>query len=317
MICIILLCLALAAFGAACELIYPALPPQSQNFGIALPSPNLWNLIPVWGEVLNVTLIGLSALTIYLVNKQFSLIRTDQPLGAAFFLPLMIANLAVSSRLSAAPLISLLCLFILASLFNSYRKRNATRSLFFIASCLSLGSLFEYAMIPFIIASLFGAFFMDALRFKEFLALGLGLISPYWVLIGLGIVNPLNLNIPLPVTIFSATPDPYTFTLLALITILTLAGVFLTLYNGFIIYAGNTRVHRCALTINTFGLTAAAAMWFDISNILAYFGVFYIWISFQLANLFTLRELPRNVLTFWFIQLVILASALPFLLQAL
>ncbi|MDE5843179.1 MAG: hypothetical protein K2H35_05535 [Muribaculaceae bacterium] len=319
MIWIILICLALAALGAGLDFTFPGtitrLYARPVDFGIAFPSPNVWNFLPGWGEAINIIALGVCALSFYLLNKQFGLTRTGQPIGAAFLLPLTYANFAISSHLTAAPLVMMFCIMIFAALLNSYRKRNATHAMFFVATCLSVGSMMEYAMIPFILASLLGAFFLGAMRIKEFLALGIGLIAPYWVAIGLGIVNPLEMHLPHPQTIFSTIPDMPTFLLLALVTILTLGGIFLSLYNGLILYAGNTRVHRSVLTINAFGIIAMLSMWLDLNNIEAYLGVFYLWIALQLANLFTLRELQRSVLTFWFLQLAIMSTSLLFILH--
>ena len=318
MIWIILICLVLAAVSAGIDLMYPAdtasAAYRSTDFGIALPSPNIWSFLPLWGELINVCSLAICALTLYLLNKQYSLIRTGQPLGASFLLPLTFANPAVSGRLTAAPVVMFLCLLIFSALFGSYRRRNSTRALFFVATCLSVGSMVEYAMIPFIFASFLGAFFLGSMRGKEFMALGLGLIAPYWVVIGLGLIDPLSMKLPHPHTIFTTIPDTETFLQLGLVTILTLAGIFLSLYNGIILYAGNTRVHRSILTVNTFGVIAMLSMWLDVTNIEAYTGIFYVWIAIQLANLFTLRELHRSVLTFWFIQLAIISTSLLFIL---
>lgn len=321
LIWIILICLVMAFLGAGLLSVNPApahaIPFLSHNFGIALPSPNLWNFLPVWGEVFNVVSIGLCAFLFYLVNKQFSLIRTGQPLGAAFFLPLVFANPIVGGHLTALPIVAIICLLIIAALINSYRQRNATRAIFFVATCLSLGSLIEYAMIPYILASFVGAIILGSLHAKEFMALGMGLIAPYWVAIGLGVVNPLELNLPHPATVFTHTPDPATFMTLGLVTIYTLAGVILSVYNGMVLYAGNTRVRRSIMTINVFGIFSMLAMWVDINNVSAYLGVFYIWISLQLANFFTLHELRRGMLTFWFFLIIIFSSSLLFILTAI
>lgn len=325
MVWIILLCLALAILAAGMDSLYPDFAASELKagasagrsgapLGIALPSPNQWNFLPIWGEAINIGAFGLCALSLYLLNKQYSLIRTGQPLGAAFFLPLYCANPTISAHLTAAPIVGLLCILIFDALFHAYRQRNATKSMFFVATCLAVGSMIEYAMIPFIVAACIGAAIMGVMRIKEFLAIGLGLVAPYWVVIGLGIINPMSLNIPHPATIFTTTPDARTFLLLGIASVLALAGAILSLYNGMILYAGNTRVRRSILTVNTFGVTAFAAMWLDLANISAYLGVFYLWIALQLANFFTLRELQRGMLTFWFIQLIIISSFLLFVL---
>lgn len=308
MLGIILICIFLAIIGAG----LPVPPPQASEFGIALPSPDLWHLNSVAGEVLNVILLGVCGCTLYFINKQFSLIRTGQPLGAAFFLPLCFALLPVGGRWSATPVVTLLTLIIYAMLFSTYRSRNATKPLFVVATVLSVGSMFQYAFIPLGIAAFICAFMMESMSLKGFFAMGLGIIAPYWVGIGLGLIAPADLRLPMPHTIFEGGLSPELFILVIIVGILALCAAIISLYNGIILYAGNSRVRRSILVMNTFGITALIAMLLDVYNINSYIGVFFIWFSIQFANLFTLRELRRGSILFWLMQLAIDTSALIF-----
>ncbi len=310
MVGIILISIILAILGS--RMPFAETPPA--DFGIALPSPANWPLTTGAGECLNVLLLGICAGTLFFINKQFSLIRTGQPLGAAFFLPLTFALLPVGGRWSATPVVTLLVMVMLGTLFTTYRQRNATRSLFFVATCVSVGSMFDYAFIPFGIAAFICSFFMESMKVKGFFAMGLGLIAPYWVALGLGLVSPFELRLPHPHMIFSGGLDPELFILAVITGVLALCATLLSLYNGMILYAGNSRVRRSILSMNTFGITAVTAMLFDITNINSYIGVFNIWLSIQCANLFTLRELRRGALLFWLFQLIIVSLSLIFML---
>ncbi len=309
---IIILCVLLALLGALRA--FPT--PQPLDFGIAIDSPNLWNFTPLWGEILNVAGLGLCAIVLFFINKNFSLIKTGQPLGASFFLPLCFSNLIVGGHWSATPVVTLIVLLIYACLFNSYKTRNATRSMFFVATCLSVGSMFEYSFIPIGLAAFAASFLMEAMRPKEFLAMGLGLIAPYWVAIGFGLVNPLELRLPHPVTIFAGNLTPEIFLTLTVAGIMALCAVILSLYNGLILYAGNTRVRRSLLVMNTFGVISAICMLLDVYNAHAYLGVCNIWVAMQLANLFALRDLRRGGLLFWLLQLVIFSLSMIYMLAA-
>ncbi len=312
MLGIIVLCLLLALLGA-----WKPLPAQQNlNFGIAVDSPDMWNFTPVWSEILNVCGLGLCALVLFFINKNFSLIKTGQPLGASFFLPLCFGNLIVGGHWSATPVVTLLILIIYACLFNAYKARNATRSMFTVATCLSIGSMFEYAFIPLGLAAFAASFIMEAMRPKEFLAMGLGLIAPYWVAIGFGLINPLELRLPHPVTIFAGNLTPDIFLTITVAGVMALCAVILSLYNGLILYAGNTRVRRSILVMNTFGVISAACMLLDVYNTAAYIGVFNIWVAMQLANLFALRDLRRAGLLYWLLQLLIFSLSMIYFLAA-
>lgn len=306
---IVVICIALSVI-AAC---YRCAVPSPSNFGIVFPSPNLWLIPGTWNIVLNDFLLLIGGPALYFLNKRFSLLRTPQPLGAAFLLPLCFAAFPISCQFSSAPVILLSSLAILSVLFSEYRSRNATRSVFIIATILSVGSMFDYAFIPLTIATFLASIAMEAMRPKEFLAMGMGLIAPYWVAIGTGLINPLSLRLSPPVTIFAGGIPPTLFVFLIVTGILALAAAILSIYNGVILYAGNSAVRRSIISINIFGLTAFTAMLLDISHFEAYAGVVFLWIATQFANLFSLRDMRRGMVTFWLVQTIIYASSLLYL----
>ncbi len=77
---------------------------------------------------------------------------------------------------------------ILSIAFTCFKQRNATRELFAIATILSLGTMVQYAFIFMIPAYIAIAASLKCLRFKETIAFILGLVAPYWVGVGLGII---------------------------------------------------------------------------------------------------------------------------------
>lgn len=305
MFVIILICIALALLSL--RFTSPLFP--LSDHGIAFPSPEVFPILPGWGATLNIILLFAGGIALYFLNKNFSLLRTGQPLGASFLLPLCFATLPLPQHLSSAPILLLVVIATLSILIDSFRSANSTRRMFVAATFLSVGSMFQIAFIPLIIATFICAFVMETVRFKEIIAYGLGLIAPYWVGIGFGIINPLSLRFPFYFTLMNGNiPTPVFITLVAA-GIFALTAAILSIYNGIILYAGNSRVRRSIITINIFGITALIAGIADTSNIAAYLGIFYIWIATQFANLFSLRNMRRGMLSFWLIQAVIYSLA--------
>lgn len=293
---------------AACFILKPD-PAASTDFGLVLPSPNLWDISPLWSEIINVAIIGLSAPAVFLINKHFSLLKSSLPFWALFYLPLICCNIFVSGRFTAGILLLPTVLAILVALFNSYRSRNATRSIFFIATCISIGSTVQQAFLPLLPASIIGTLIMKALHGKEIMALLLGLVAPYWVLTGFGIITPSDFSMPVLSPLFTSGISPEMVATATGTGVLFAIGLFLSLYNGIKLYAGNSRIRGCNNVVNVFGITATAAMIFDTANLTAYLGIFALWTGLQFANLFTLWNLPRPTWVFWIIQGCILAYA--------
>lgn len=312
MLTVALLCAMMCMAG------YFFMPPQDcpTRFGLFFPSPNLWGIPAMWGEVINVAVIGLCAPAVFLINKHFSLLKSSLPFWALFYLPLVCSVIPVSGHLSANILLLPAVLAIFVALFNSYRKPNATKHVFFIATCIGIGAIWEYAFIPFIVASIVSGFIMKSMRFREILAMLMGLAAPYWVLVGFGIINVADFNLPEPQNIFTSPLAPGVFPVLAGTGVAAACALLLSMYNGMLLYAGNTQIRCYNNVVNVFGLTSALSIMFDVGNIHAYIGVLSLWVALQIANLFTLRSLHKPIWIFWLIQIIIFSYSLILMITA-
>lgn len=299
---IIAVCLALcilAAMGAH------ATHPYS-DYGLFIPSPEAWGIPFLWNEIINVSMILAATFGCFLINKRFRLLKTSQPLGASFFLPLFCANPLLAGSLTSATILTLVLMWAIVTICSAWKSRNATREAFVTGVIISAGSMIQYAFIPFLAAVFLSFVAMKAMRFKEFLALGLGAIAPYWIAFGLGLINPLEIRIPDPHPIFTYGLPENLFLPSLGCAVLFLCAFMLTLTNGLLLYAGNAEIRSYINVFNIFGITAAIAAPFDIANIAAYTGIFYLWVALQFALFFTLRNTPRPRIIFLIIQALIL-----------
>lgn len=279
------------------------------NFGICFPSPNLWVATGSWSSALNALLIILICITLFLTNKRYNLLKSGLPVWALFALPIIFSMLPVGGTFTSMPIVTWGALLTIIPLFDSYRAGNATRNVFFAATWIGIGSMMEYAMLIFLPALIVGLFCMHIARLKELIAVILGVITPYWIVVGLGLVGPEDFHIPQIQPIFSAGLNPRLFPFSLSCGILMLTSALLTLYNGMKLYAGNSRVRNYNEVINLFGLSAVLGLLIDTDNYRAYCGVFAIWAALQFANLFTLSQFPRQRFVYVIILLLIAGSA--------
>lgn len=269
------------------------------DLGICLPSPNLWPDV-TWEYALNAILIGAAVLIVFFLNKKFAFVK-----GAETMLPTAMAVLLASDPLVTSgfgtPVIMLLVnLTCLWTLMGSYRSSNATHSMFAVATYLSLGSMFQYAFLPMMIIWPVMAAMSKVLRAKEITAYLMGLVAPYWVVLGLGIVTFSDFNIP---QFFITFPDTesgeYIFLILLSLGTMALVGLTMALNNAMMIYSGSVRVRIFNNMINLLGLWCFLCMLVDFGNIGAYASTFTFAVSVQIANFFAIRRIPRSSLWFW------------------
>lgn len=285
--------------------IYIDAPIPEGNFGLYLPSPNLWPIENLQGSILSVILIFISAFCVYFFNKHFSIIKTAQPIWASIFLPLCCGNLMLTGSFSQSTPCFLLIFCAIWFLLSSYKEPNATRKIFSATTFLSVGSLFEYSFVIFIPALFIGMAEMKVFRIREITAGILGLLTPYWIAFGLGLLNPLNINIPLPKPLFMQEIPANMFVVTLVSGILLLTALLLTLNNGIKLYAGNAQLRNYVNIINIFGISAAAGMILDFSNIMAYMMIFNLWVTLQLGIIHTIWNMKKGYILFRVVEALI------------
>ncbi|OSJ37048.1 hypothetical protein BST63_00155, partial [Bradyrhizobium canariense] len=90
-------------------------------------------------------------------------------------------------------IVNLVCLDVMMRAYNS---ENATTTMFAVATYLSLGSMVQYAFLPLMIIYPLMAIIDKIFRIKEVVAYIMGLIDPYWVVLGLGLVSFSDFRMP-------------------------------------------------------------------------------------------------------------------------
>lgn len=264
------------------------------ELGIFLPSPNNWNLSPVLSHLLTPLMIAATTILLYVANKKYTFVTGSDTVFMGMFLVMCTSNVWLSDRFSASFLFAAANVLCLMILFNCYRKNNATQELFLIATIISLGSMIQYAFLALIAVYLVGAVMLKCFSFRGLIAFGMGLIAPYWVAIGLGIVPYTNFRMP-EFTIITGSAYSAGDVLVGMINIgLTcIIGLIMGLNNVVKLYAGNTQRRLNNMVINLLGVVSLICMLVDFNNIIVYLATIYMIVAIQLAHLFTLWNIRR------------------------
>lgn len=287
--------IALSVAMLAATLLLMPVPSIASDFGICLPSPNLWPLRYPADWILNSALLFIIIAAVFFCNKHFNFVQ-----GNGLTLPIVLMTLLAGnpfiSRVFCSSTLLLgavtLCLWIL---FGTWEKRNATQDYFTVATIMSLGSMMQYAFIPMTAAMIAAGALLKSLRLKETLAFLLGLVAPYWVAVGLGLVPLTAFHLPTLDNIFHAGPaaSPDFFLMLAGTGLLFVFCALLNATDAVRLYAGNSRIRCMNSAISSIGYVAALCMLLDYNNLLAYAGILYLWMAVQAGNLFALHRLHR------------------------
>lgn len=263
--------------------------------GLCFPAPNQWIENGNISCIVNIALIVGAALGVQLLNRTYNFIaNTDTVMGCALML-FCSTNPYISSLLNQSVIIAVMNIVILFILFDCFRIRKSMNELFLVGTLLAITSMFAYGALVFVVGALVMAIMLECLTFRGILALFIGLLAPYIIVLGFGIVNFTDFKLPEIETVF--TYDFYShghfmLWLNAGMTILILT--LCTLYNAVGLYVGNTRRRRLCNCIMMLGWVSVIGMVVDANNMTAYLATLYLALASQLANLFALNQMKSH-----------------------
>jgi hypothetical protein len=224
------------------------------------------------------------------LNKVFSYVRAVTHLFVSAFFLLQVANPAALVSFNAGTLMALVTALATMPLFASYQDRHSQRSIFLIFTLVATGSMFHYGFLMLIPAFLLGFLNMGVLNLKGLMAMLFGLVTPFWIVLGLGIVHPADFILPHINGIWTLTGQPWTNLVLVLAVVTALLGIVLAVMNLMTImnYRMQTRVYNAFYVFVL--VMAVIAICIDYSNVAVYLPLLGLMTAVQIAHFHTLRN---------------------------
>jgi len=264
------------------------------DLGLCLDSPNVWNLTPIASLLVNLGLILAVAFGMQMLNRRYNFIRLNDYTTISIYLTLTACNPWITQWVGSSTLLVIANLVCWRLLFDCYRARNATQQVFIVASILSFGSMVQYSFLFMIPIYFIAIIILSAMHWREFLAMMMGLIAPYWIVLGLGIVSADSFKMPEITNLFTNFAPPLELLLMLIgLGLAMLMALIVGFNNEMRLFAGNSRILALNNVITLTGIGCAALIIIDFNNMLAYIGTFYLSVAVQGGNLFALHQI-RN-----------------------
>lgn len=260
--------------------------------GVCFPSPNLWGLPPYVSFGVSAALTCLCVLLSISLNTRFTLIPGTSVLYASLYLLAAGSVPWVAPRLSSAIILLLGTLVCTHLLFSLYGRRNASQGMFVIFSTLAWGAMIQYAFIMLMPIFMLGAIFLGVFRLREIVGALLGIVTPFWIVLGLGIVSPHSFTLPTLTNLFTGYTDPGPLFFMMLGQAFTaLLLLVLTASNALVPPTTGQQHRSCIAFMNLLGIAMVWFMLFDYTNLLAYTSVLAFCLGFQAARY---AAIPRH-----------------------
>lgn len=237
------------------------------------------------------------------LNKVFSYIRSVTRLFVSAFFLLQLANPAGLVSFNAGTLLGLVTVMLVLPLFASFQDRHSQRNIFLVFAVIAAGSMFHYGFLILIPAFVLGFLNMGVFNLKGLLAMLFGLITPFWIVLGMGIVMPSDFVTPHVDGIWNLTDGSDLSLTHILASLIAVMGIVLAVMNLMTImnYRMQTRVYNAFFVFVL--VMAIIALCIDFGNVVVYLALLSLMVAVQIAHVHTLRATKSS--RFIFILLVI------------
>lgn len=227
-------------------------------------------------------------------DRTFNILRSPSRMDVGLF---TFAACATSGALGFSMTGCILCVTVLLCLmimYTTYCRVNATRRVFLVFCFLSAGSMLQYSFAAFIPVMLLGCRQMRCLTFRSVLAAIIGIVTPYWILWGFGVIAVDDLLLPQIVW-----PSPSVF---AAFTVPQLISVFIAVLTALLAMVYNLvqMLGRNARTRAFNGILASLTFWtvlmtvFDFGHALSFMPLLCAFAAMQLTLFFVTNQNKRS-----------------------
>lgn len=298
--------------GALWLYAYSPVPGPAHDRGIALPSANLWLAGDGWLQpAVNLALTLGICLLMDALSRAYNLRRSTSALAPTFFLLMMLSTPSLLLNLTTGTVLSAVLLGCLFLLYSTYGQRWATHPVFLIFLILSAMTMTQYCYIAYMLVFAVGAIQMRAFTGRMFMAMILGLITPWWILAALSAVTTVTVQIPdlsMFLTEFRIEDNAQLLFSVGL-SVLLLVVAWIGNFQVMIAFNAHKRAYNGTLTVLML-VTLLAAM-ADFSNLTVYTPVIFMLSAFQLERLLGARKARAGniaIITVMVVYLIIYAS---------
>ena len=290
---------ALVMLAVACLLAWVAyvrgdVVPLGGPLGIGLPPAGEWTGTPLSSLLASVACTVATGVSIIYVNRAFNIFRSLTSLVAGLFFIMQTALPSVMDRFYGGDMMGVLMMICVVLLFGAWSDPRPQKRIYLIFFLLSSAGFTDLSYLLYLPVFLLGCVQMRAFDLRAFLAAGMGVATPPWILFGFGLVDPARLHWPELVVAWSMFKSPEAVRAMVVAGFTILVGVGFTVANLLKILSYNSRVraYNGFLTLLLFATGVFAI--FNFNNFAFYIPLLNCLAAYQIAHFFTYRRNRRS-----------------------
>lgn len=287
--------LSLTAYNYGVHLVAPSVG------GICLPPPSQWGLQPFISLALNMLLIIGGAFWMININRRFNFIPSTSIIYASLFFFMAVGSPVLANGLNTSTLLLIANLAAMQLLFGEYGRSNpAPEPLFVLGTIFSIGSMVHYSFLFFIVVYACVAVLLKVMQIRQIVALIIGVIAPYWILLGTGLVPVQSLHIPTPGVVWmSELPGIEMLWPILTVGLTAFWGLMVALRNAFTLFSASTAIRAYNYALSLPALTCVVLLLIDWENFMVYYLPLSMFVALQAGYMSVTAHKPAAMVTYW------------------
>lgn len=265
-----------------------------------IPDININGIISI---VINAAIISITAFLLTRLNAHFPLIKEHTSLPTVFFLLLEMSSISLINHYSPANLTACLIYICIFILYTCYQQGNSPEQSFIVGLIFSIISISDAHALYLLPIFIVGFHLMRTLSIRTIIALMIGLITPYWIIWGMGWIEHTQLD-------FSALTLNLQWPKLSITLIPAIFAILLGMFTGTsnLLNAHTEKIQTRAYNgfINLLSVYTTILMCIDYEHHDIYLPVLNMCISLQAAYYFANKRNKINIILFYSIITLLL-----------
>lgn len=245
---------------------------------------------PTLSVTLNVALVTVIGLLMQLLNKVYGFVRSSTSMLASAFYLLTMANPFTSYTLYTGTALAAVLVLGAFYLYVSYLNPRAQHSVFLTFAVVTSCTMIHWSFVLLLVAFFLGFIEMRVMQWRGIVAMLLGIITPFWILLGLGIVSPLSF-MPMQFSTAWASAEVSQLSLFLVSVIVTaVAAVVLTCVNLYTIigYRHQWRIYNAFIMLT--GIITIIAMCVDYHDMHVFLPLLNVCLAIEVAHAFSINK---------------------------
>lgn len=254
--------------------------------GLLFASPDLWISDRWLTMVVNTALLLGTALVWLLTIEIFNPFRSMSTLPASLFLIMPAALPDLTAQLYGGTLLAAVMPGCLALLWSTFADTGRLRHIFLLFAVLSGLSMTQYCFAVYIPAFVIGCVQMKIFSLRTVMACVLGLITPWWIVLGSGLATPADIHLPSPDDFFASFRSEGGVHLLTVGILTAVLFVVSWLANVMKVLTLNANLRAFNGSLALVGIFSIVAMCVDFANAAAYLPTLMLATAYELGYTF-------------------------------